>query len=145
LILEGTKIRLFLATINGTQERNGVKVDLNVRGVGQDKTIFMSNVVAVSQLPDICDNIPSREDLEHYSTLLRDAQINWLSKKTVDRLIGEDLQAAHRLIEYRAGGVDGPNAVHTALGWTLIGPEGNLVSRNRTRINFIRLSSVQLH
>jgi len=66
-------MRLSLATINGNQERNGVNVNLNVRGVGQDETISMRNIVAVSQLPDICDNIPGREDLELYSTLLRDA------------------------------------------------------------------------
>ena len=146
LNLKGTKICFSLATISGTEQRSGIKVDLNLRGVNDQQHILsLQDVVAVPALPDLRESVPDHADIERYSDLLQNAAMTCLQNKSVELLIGADVQAAHRQLEYRIGPNGGPNAVRTALGWTLVGPEAELDQSKRLRVNFVRLESHLLH
>ena len=107
-----------MATINGTEQRSGIKVDLNLHGVNDQQHILsLQDVVAVPALPDLRESVPDHADVERYSDLLQNAMMTCLQNKSVELMIGADVQAAHRQLEYRIG-PRGPNAVRTALGWT---------------------------
>ena len=83
--------------------------------------------------------------IERYSDLLQNAVITCLQNKSVELLVGADVQAAHRQLEYRIGPNGESNTVRTSLGWTLVGPEAELDQSKRLHINFVRLKSHLLH
>ena len=72
LSLQGTKICFSLATITGTEQRSGIKVDLNLCGVNDQQHILShQDVVAVPALPDLTESAPDHADVERYSDLLQ--------------------------------------------------------------------------
>ena len=62
----------------------------------------------------------------------------------IDLLIGADVQPAHIVKECRRGVSGQPTAIHTGLGWTLVGPQSSCASKE-TQINFIRVYNARLH
>ena len=109
LNLKGTKICFSLATINGTEQRSGIKVDLNLHGVNDQQHILsLQDVVAVPALPDLRESVPDHADIERYSDLLQNAAMTCLQNKSVELLIGADVQAAHRQLEYRIDRMEDP-------------------------------------
>ena len=144
LRLQGTKVSFSLASINGVEEQNGVKVDLNMCGIRGTDILSLRDVVAVSTLPDLTDNIPDKEDVGRFPNLLRNAEFTYLPQKTVDLLIGADHQLVHRPLEYRFGQTGNPDAIRTQIGWTLIGQEINFRSHNLLHVNYVQRESIRL-
>ena len=98
-----------MATINGTEQRSGNKVDLNLRGVNDQQHILsLQDVVAVPALPDLRESVPDHADIERYSDLLQNAVMTCLQNKFVELLIGANVQAAHRQLEFRIGPNEDP-------------------------------------
>ena len=118
LRLQGAKVSFFLASINGDEEQEGIKVDLNLCGLHGTYILSLRDVVAVSTLPDLTGNIPDKDDVARFPNLLSNAKFTYLPQKTVDLLIGADHQLVHRPLEYRFGQTGNPDAIRTQLGWT---------------------------
>ena len=146
LNLKGKKVTFSLSTLHGTNEQKGCSVDIVVKGVNESKELFLREVIAVSDLPDLDDNIPTRNDVKHYPELLNNVNFCCLTDKRVRLLIGANVQAAHRVVEARYGTVDQTSAVRSVLGWSLVGPtEDDLVRSKAFSVNYVKSDNIALN
>ena len=145
LNLKGKKVMFSLSTLHGTNEQKGCSVDIVVKGVNESKELFLREVIAVSDLPDLEDSIPTRNDVKHYPELLNNVDFCCLTDKRVRLLIGANVQAAHRVVEARYGTVDQTSAVRSVLGWSLVGPaEDDLVRSKAFSVNYVKSDNIAL-
>ena len=145
--ITGQRVKYAMSTVGNTSERWGKRTSLSFKGINECDQVNVSNVLAVSSLPDLRHSVPSREDAKRYS-YLRDIDFPSLEYEQVDLLVGADVQMAHIPKEVRQRNSDEPTAVHTGLGWTLVGPEP-LISENDLvsppLINFVEVDNEVLH
>ena len=110
------------------------------------KELFLREVIAVSDLPILDDNIPTRSDVKHYSKLLNNVDLCCLTDKRVRLLIGANVQATHRVVEARYGTADQTSAVQCVLGWSLVrSAEGDLVRSKAFSVNNVKSDNIALN
>ena len=125
-----------LTTINGEKKtRSGQEVKTNVRNINGEGDIHLDRVWTVESLPILEKDIPTEEQINHWSHL-SDIEFPRLENGKVSILIGGDVPEAHWLFEERRGKPKEPLAVRTLLGWTLLDPIGT-TDRRETNVNFI--------
>ena len=95
-------------------------------------------MVAISNLPDLIDNILDKDDVARFLNLLGIAKFTYSPQKTVDLLIGADHQLVYRPTVYRFGPTGNPDAIRTQLGWTLVGQKINVRSYKLLHVNYIQ-------
>ena len=84
-----------LQTVNVCKMTQDVRLtSLSVKGLNLTKSIDITNVLAVSNLPDLQDSISSDTDVHRY-THLSGIQFTKLDSTDIDLLIGADIQPAH--------------------------------------------------
>ena len=114
--------------------------------MNESKELFLREVIAVSDLPDLEDNIPTRNEVKHYPELLNNVDFCCLTDKRVRLLIGANVQAAHRVVEARYGTVDQTSAVRSVLGWSLVGPaEDDLVRGKAFSVSYVKSDNIALN
>ena len=117
-----------------------------MKGVNGSKELFLREVIAVSDFPDLDDDIPTSNDVMHYSELLNEVDLCYLIDKRVLLLIGANEQAAHRVVEARYGAVDKTSAVRSVLGWSLVEQaEGDLARRKAFSVNYVKSDNIALN
>jgi len=89
--LKGKKVSLSLSTLHGTNEQNSLSVNLLVRGVNETEELLLKDVIAVYNLPDLEDNIPTDKDLEYNLRLLDNVNVTCLKDKRIRLLIGANV------------------------------------------------------
>ena len=142
--IQGTQATFSLTTVNGQlSERKGLEVALNVKGIESDETIELNKVWSVDKLSISKKNIPSPEDLKHWSHL-QGINLQSVDEKEVNILIGSDVPEAHWVLDQRRGKKGQPYAILTPLGWTLMGPIGTTASDSFS-VNAILQDDVSLH
>jgi len=105
--------------VSGISQQRDVSVSLSARGVIEAKGVSLTDVIAVPNLPDLEDSIPTMQDAKNFA-YLSSIQFHELESSKVELLIRARVQVAHKVDETREG-CGGPVTVHTALGWTLVG------------------------
>ena len=122
---QGEEQMVSISTVNGEQRKKVSQVNLFTRGIHEDKCLSLSGVLAVRSLPQLTKDIPGCHEVAGLA-YLSDVKFPQLETKQVDLLIGADNLDAHEVDDERKGKSSQPTAVHTALGWALIGKDDGL-------------------
>lgn len=134
-----------LSNLTGDSHRNGHCISLSIRGYGESTTVDLPDVLAIPSLPVLKDSIPSRFDCERFTHLDGIRFPEWTDRR-VDLLIGADVRLAHKQCQTRTGKEGEPEAIKTALGWTLVGRAGCRSTLTDCRlVNFIRSDNAVIH
>ena len=147
LKVRGESVRIFLATVNGTETQVARRVSLSAQGFDEVAIIHLPNVISVPSLPGLRSSIPTGRDLDLYPEMLKGVTFPDL-ECGVELLIGADVPWAHRSLEYRMNHSGGPNAVRCALGWGLVGPTAvprEFVANEVGHVNFVQSERVVLN
>ena len=136
--VKGKKIDYTLFTVS-------VQVSLLVRRVNEAQVVSLAEVIAVSSLPKLEDSIPRMQDVKKYS-YLRGIEFPEVDSSKVELLIGAKVLAAHRIKNIRESS-NGPVAVHTGLGWTLVGAVREIGEScdGSVQVHFCRAKNDVLH
>ena len=144
LQIQGQSVQYSLSTIKGTDSYAGLRINLSVQVLNETTVI---NETSVPSLPRLQRSIPSSGDGVRYSSVLHGVSLPILDGGCIDSLIGADVPEAHRTIEYRLSQSQGPNAVRSPLGWSLVGPTGQVRENELVpfNVNFVQSNNVLLH
>ena len=114
LDIDGVETNYDLVTLNNTEKKNTIQVDLSIQPKDRCNYYKMSNVL-------VTENIPvqtKRVDLSKYDHL---KGFNYPETAEVDVLIGQDHSELLFTYEYRRGKYGEPYAAKGHLGWSLHG------------------------
>ena len=121
-----TPISFNITTINQTSSvRHGSQVSLTVSSLDGSESISLDKVWSVKNLPVSLANLPNESVSEKWPHL---AGISFpqIGADQVTLLIGSDVPEAFWTLEERRGGKKEPYAIRSPLGWTLMGPTGEV-------------------
>ena len=139
--------KLFVKTMNSTEAMKTMVLqgDIQVGHIDGDTFIDMSTVY-VKQLPVDKRDIPTQEDLKHWSHLCNtDLKIpplpdNYEQIPKVTLMIGGNIPAASMPLETISGAIGEPYAIRSPLGWIVYGLPGK-PNKNITKVNFCTAES----
>ena len=99
---------------------DGMLISLSLTPLCRGEAIELRDVLTVDEIPMHAAPVPTALELE-YMKHLRGVELHELEDKSVGLLIGLDNPALFRFLDGRYGCAGEPDAVLTALGWTLFG------------------------
>nr|XP_039264589.1 uncharacterized protein LOC120340410 [Styela clava] len=134
LKVKGKQDSFTISTVNGLHKQNGYRLDLNVKGLQESDKFMLEDVLAVESLPILSDGLPTKADIQSYRHL-NGIDFPEIGNHEPELLIGADNYEALIIQDRRLGNKGQPAAVHTPLGWTLIGKNVSRVT-NGMSINF---------
>nr|XP_039272262.1 uncharacterized protein LOC120346563 [Styela clava] len=134
LKVKGKQDSFTISTVNGLHKQNGYRLHLNVKGLQESDEFMLEDVLAVESLPILSDGLPTKADIQSYRHL-NGIDFPEIGNHEPELLIGADNYEALIIQDRRLGNKGQPAAVHTPLGWTLIGKDVSKVT-NGMSINF---------
>ena len=138
LNLGGDKLKFTLTGINGSAEIESQLVDIHVELLDGCTAVELVNMKTVKQMPVSKGCIPKKVELERWPHL-KGIEIPELVDKEVMLLIG--LKERPRLflpLEVREGSDEEQIAIRYSLGWTVMGPVGEMKETRDCLANFAR-------
>ena len=120
LDVTGTKENISLRTLTGSSKRElGVSFKAKVRGLDNDQCFEIPKVLSINKIPVKPNTVtPQVRSLSH----LQDVSFGSVYGAHVGLLIGADMPELFCNLEVRKGQPGEPIAIHTPLGWSLLGP-----------------------
>ena len=109
---------------------DGMLIPLSVRSLGRGREVELHEVLTVDKIPLRATAVPTALELQEMQHL-KGVELHELQDKTVGLLIGLDNPSIVRACENRYGGEGKPDAMLTALGWTLFGVGSSAQDENR--------------
>ena len=119
--IKGKRTTYTLSTLNGERQKDGMEVNLDVKGLKSNAGVRLDKVWTTDTLPISQNSIPTNNDAKQWPHL-DGINLPELEDKEVTILIGNDVPEAHWSLEEKRGKRKQPYGVRTLLGWTLIGP-----------------------
>jgi hypothetical protein len=113
-----------LSSCGGTVQTSGRKAEgFVVESYDRSSKINLPTLIECSQVPDVCDEIPTSEIALYYSHLHDIARLIPPLNHDADiiLLLGRDIIEAHHVLDQRIGLGDQPYGQKLRLGWTIIG------------------------
>ena len=136
----GQRVRYTSVTINGEENKNGLAIELTVKGMHEKREIG-TKVLTVGNIPSSSDAVPNRDELRRWDHL-RDLPANDTKNLEVELLISADTPEAFWVIDERRANPKDPYAVKTPLGWCVMGP--GLQTKTRSICHRITVTNEQL-
>ena len=138
--VSGQRVRYTSVTINGEESKEGLAIDLTVKGKDEQHEI-MTRVLTVDSIPSSNDAVPTKDDLQRWNHL-KDLPVSDAYRLTVDLLIGADNPEAFWVMDERRNKPKDPYAIKTPLGWCVIGPGSS--TKTRSISNHIVVSNEEI-
>ena len=125
-----------LITINDTNYVDATDIELEVHALNKPgNSVVLQHVLCVDCLP-ITSDIPIAKELTDYEHL-RGIELPELKSKDISLLIGSDYPSAFIETSTRRHGADEQlYAMHTTLGWSIVGPTRGIV-KYKASVNFL--------
>ena len=122
LKLRGAEVTTKIEGVTGSKHHQGFVVAMKLKGLQETELISLPSVLAVKELPNFKESIPTNKVVSKYNHL---TGLNFpeMPQRKVEILIGADVWQAHVIHESIEGEPDQPRALTTGLGWTLFGPD----------------------
>ena len=120
-------IQILTSLSSSSNAVNGMLISLSVCSIENGHELKLNDVMTVDRIPMKANLIPDQRDLDRYKHL-QGVRFIELENESVNLLIGLDVLVAFRPVENRYGNDGEPDAIRTALGWTLFGPSVSSVN-----------------
>ena len=142
LSADTTPVSFNIATINQTSSvRHGSQATLTVKSLDCSESIKLDKVWSVDHLPVSLGSLPSSDVVRKWPHL-SGISFPQIRSDQVTLLIGSDVPEAFWSLEERRGQKKEPYAIRSLLGWTLIGPTGE-VGNGIQQVNFQQTDVLQ--
>ncbi|XP_033107720.1 uncharacterized protein LOC117109467 [Anneissia japonica] len=138
--VSGQRVTYTSVTINGEETKDGLTIELNVKGMREEKEIA-TKVLTVDNIPSSSDAAPTKDELQKWDHL-SDLPVSDNKNLKVDLLIGADNPEAFWVIDERRNQPKDPYAIKTPLGWCVMGP--GLETKTRSICHRISITNEQL-
>jgi len=133
-----------MCTDNGVSEVRHLLPEMHIQGVGEPDIFQVKGTLVLDSIVDVTASIPTTGLANSYPHL-QDLTFPYLGENRVELLIGQNVQNAFRVSDWRCGDDNAPFAYHTALGWALWGIDHCNEKETETTmvcVNFLRTSKL---